>query len=96
MDMSELAVIEPKIRQSLTGRVRNFNLPPTAENCLMPIYEAIGNAFYAIQEKFPDDWTSKGIISVEVLREELLEDKKSKDKKLGAVTGFVVTDIQAL
>lgn len=81
----------PQIRQSLTGRVRNFNLPPTAENCLMPIYEAIGNAFYAIQEKFPDDWTQKGIITIEVLREDITKENNQK-KKLGAVTGFVITD----
>lgn len=86
------SAIEPTIRQSLTGRVRNFNLPPTAENCLMPIYEAMGNAFYAIQERFPDDWTDKGIITVEVLREEIVEDKQSKKKQVAPVKGFVITD----
>lgn len=83
---------QPKIRQSLTGRVRNYNLPPTAENCLMPVYEAIGNAFYAIQEKFPDNWTDKGVITIEVLREDVTTDGKSKKKMLGTVTGFVITD----
>lgn len=58
----------------------------------MPVYEAIGNAFYAIQEKFPNDWTDKGVITVEVLREEVEQDQKSKKKKLGSITGFVITD----
>lgn len=87
-------IVHPEIRQSLTGRIRNFNLPPTAENCLMPVYEAIGNAFYAIQEKFPDDWTDKGVITVEVLREDIppTQTEKPKKKNLGRVTGFVITD----
>lgn len=84
--------IEPTIRQSLTGRVRNFNLPPTSENCLMPVYEAIGNAFYAIQEKFPDDWTDRGVINVEVLRDKTEEVEKSQKEKLGTISGFVIAD----
>jgi hypothetical protein len=38
----------PGMRHSFTGRVRNFNLPPTASNCMMPVFEAVTNALYAI------------------------------------------------
>jgi len=54
----------PTMRHSFTGRVRNFNLPPTASNALMPIFEAMTNSLYAIQERFPDDWPDEGVITV--------------------------------
>jgi hypothetical protein len=49
------------MRHSFTGRVRIFNLPPTASNALMPIFEAMTNSLYAIQERFPDDWPDEGV-----------------------------------
>ncbi|MDX1738343.1 MAG: hypothetical protein R3261_08895, partial [Alphaproteobacteria bacterium] len=78
----------PKISQNLEGRVRNFNLSATADNCLMPIYEAITNSFYAIQERFPDDWPNHGEVSIEVLRD---EDGVEKDGHL-PVKSFIITD----
>ena len=51
----------PTMRHSFTGRVRIFNLPPTASNALMPIFEAMTNSLYAIQERFPDDWPDEGV-----------------------------------
>lgn len=85
--MSDVILPLPELRHSFTGRVRNFNLPPTASNCMMPVYEAVTNALYAIQERFPETWADDGKITIEVLRAE------SSD--IGAhapVTGFVVTD----
>lgn len=79
----------PIMRHSLTGRVRNFNLPPTASNGLMPIYEAITNAIYAIQEKFPTNWEDKGAVKIEVIREAGNTDTTAKHNK---VSGFIVTD----
>lgn len=34
----------PEMRHSFTGRVRNFNLPPTAGNRMTPAFEAVTNA----------------------------------------------------
>jgi hypothetical protein len=76
------------MRHSFTGRVRNFNLPPTAPNSLMPVFEAMTNALYAIQERFPDDWPDEGVITVEVIR--FVSDPNDSDHR--QVTGFVVSD----
>lgn len=84
--------VHPSLKQSLTGRVRNFILPPTAENCLMPVYEAVSNALFAIQEKYPRDWSSKGDITIEVLREEIDTSKRGRKPQHGKVYGFVITD----
>lgn len=83
---------EPYLRQSLTGRIRNFNLPPTAENCLMPLYEAISNALYAIQEKFPEKWPDQGVITIEVIRDDVDDSNKGPTPRHGAVTGFIISD----
>ena len=77
----------PELRHSFTGRVRNFNLPPTASNCMMPVYEAVTNALYAIQERFPETWADDGKITIEVLRREVSDADAN-----APVIGFVVTD----
>ena len=91
-DIQKDQIIQPVMKQSLTGRVRNFNLPPTTKNCLMPVYEAITNALYAIQDKYPTDWASKGIITIEVLRSDPDDATSDKRAEYGDVTGFVITD----
>ncbi|TXH33136.1 MAG: hypothetical protein E6Q98_23040 [Rhodospirillaceae bacterium] len=83
---------QPEMRHSFTGRVRNFNLPPTASNSMMPIYEAVTNALYAIQERFPDTWADDGIVSIEVLRRPIDEDRPGPRPKHGDVEGFVISD----
>lgn len=79
----------PDMRHSFTGRVRNYNLPPTAHNCMMPVFEAVTNALYAIQERFPDTWADDGVITIEVLRERAASDSEPEHQR---VTGFVITD----
>jgi len=56
----------------------------------MPVFEAMTNALYAIQEKFPEDWPDEGVITVEVLRAELTKDEDPDDHP--QVTGFIITD----
>jgi hypothetical protein len=81
----------PSMRHSFSGRVRNFNLPPTAANCMMPVYEAVTNALYAIQERFPDTWADDGIVTIEVLRERPSGNDREQPEHQ-QVSGFVVTD----
>lgn len=92
--MSDTVSPLPALRHSFTGRVRNFNLPPTASNCMMPVYEAVTNALYAIQERFPETWADDGQITIEVLR---AAPASSTDPDADAdadalVVGFIVTD----
>lgn len=81
----------PEMRHSFTGRVRNFNLPPTAGNCMMPVFEAVTNALYAIQERFPETWADEGVVTIEVLRDRL-EAGPDHEPEHQQVAGFVVTD----
>lgn len=81
----------PGLRHSFTGRVRNFNLPPTAGNCMMPVFEAVTNALYAIQERYPDTWADEGVIKIEVLRHRPDANIDAPPERQ-QVTGFVITD----
>lgn len=91
MSENELSKSLPGMRHSFTGRVRNFNLPATAANCMMPVFEAVTNALYAIQERYPETWADDGKITIEVQRAQ-----PSVDSDVGPehqqVIGFVVTD----
>lgn len=80
---------QPHLRTSFSGRVRNYNLPPTARNSLMPLFEAMTNSLYAIQERFPDDWPDKGLIDVRVVRAE--PDDNHEEQRL-PIIGFEVSD----
>jgi hypothetical protein len=81
----------PSMRHSFSGRVRNFNLPPTAANCMMPVYEAVTNALYAIQERYPSTWADDGIVTIEVPRNRP-SGNDCEQLAHQQVTGFVVTD----
>jgi len=82
----------PEMEHSLTGRVRNYHLPPTASNCMMPVFEAVTNAVYAIQERFPDTWADDGVITIEVLRSYHTAKVAGHKPDHPPVSGFVVTD----
>jgi hypothetical protein len=88
--ISEYAL--PEMRHSFTGRVRNFNLPPTASNSMMPVFEAITNALYAIQERFPDSWADQGVVTIEVIRRPIDENRPGPTPEHGDVDGFVISD----
>src|SRR5690554_1072930 len=90
--MTTTQVQLPEMRHSFTGRVRNFNLPATASNCMMPVFEAVTNALYAIQECYPNNWADKGVINIEVIRETTPTEKSDSQPGHQRVIGFVVTD----
>jgi hypothetical protein len=81
----------PEMRHSFTGRVRNFNLPATASNCMMPVFEAVTNALYAIQDRYPDTWADAGVITIEVLRDRPETDAEDEADHQ-QISGFVITD----
>ena len=79
----------PEMRSSFTGRVRNYHLPATSKNTLMPVFEGTTNALYAIQERFPEEkWTDEGVISITVLREPI----DNPDIEDDPVVGFEILD----
>jgi hypothetical protein len=51
---------------NLTRRIRNFTL--SADQYMMPLFEAVSNSIHAIQEKFQKRWVEKGRIQVEFIR----------------------------
>jgi hypothetical protein len=58
---------------------------------MMPVFEAVTNALYAIQERFPDTWADDGVITIEVLRETPVKTSVAQPEHQ-RVTGFVVSD----
>lgn len=70
---------------SLAGRVRNLGFAPSALNALFPLFEAISNAFHAIEARWDRDATKQGVIEVTVIRGE-------SEDELAPVVGFVVVD----
>lgn len=69
------------MKASVAGRLRNTNLPKS--NALLPLFEAVMNAFQAIEEAEP----ALHRISIYADRLRLLE-----EEKLGPITGFNITD----
>ncbi|MFA9262984.1 MAG: ATP-binding protein [Undibacterium sp.] len=53
---------------TLSGRLRNIVLTPSASNCLVPLFEAITNSIHAIEDRFGPDGLSSGKIDIAVER----------------------------
>lgn len=53
---------------SLAGRVRNLGFAPSPLNALFPLFEAIANAFHAIEARWDREAAAKGVITVTILR----------------------------
>lgn len=70
---------------SLQGRVRNLGFSPSPLNALFPLFEAIANAFHAIEARFDRDAPKKGVIQIDVIRSD------SEDES-PPVIGFIVKD----
>lgn len=91
MSTTASKIAPPDMRHSFTGRVRNFNLPPTSSNGMMPVFEAVTNALYAVQEQYPETWADDGVITIEVLRDKPTTGPDNQPEHR-QVAGFVVTD----
>lgn len=56
-----------KFKESLEGRIRNLALSPNAQgNALIPLFEAISNSMHSLQERFGQEWATKGKIQITV------------------------------
>ena len=70
---------------SLAGRVRNLGFAPSPLNALFPMFEAVANAFHAIEARWGREATKRGSITVTVLRSDSEDDSPP-------VIGFSVED----
>jgi hypothetical protein len=70
---------------SLAGRVRNLGFAPSPLNALFPLFEAIANAFHAVEARWDREAAAKGVITVTILR-------SSSDDENPPVAGFLIED----
>lgn len=72
----------------LKGRIKNFALPKNKP--LLPLFEAIVNSIYAIEERQKIE-SFQGKIDIHIIRvpQEVLE---GVDKSINEITGFVISD----
>jgi hypothetical protein len=79
-----------KFSINLSGRIKNFDLPK--QKPLIPLFEAIMNSIYAIEERQEKE-DFQGIISIEIVREdqEILPLKNIKND-VNAIIGFSIID----
>lgn len=58
----------PALTGNLENRVRKLSKPSTYAQALQPVFEAISNSFFAIEDRFGEDIETLGKVSVEVAR----------------------------
>lgn len=73
---------------NLTGRVKNFPLPKNKP--LLPLFEAVVNSIYAIQERQEKE-SFQGKIFINIIRnpQEVLD---GVDKSINEIIGFIISD----
>lgn len=74
-----------KFDSNLLSRIRNYSLVPSTDNALLPLFEAITNSIHAIQDRFNDDWKSKGRIDIYILprKDGKVQDIEIEDNGIG-------------
>lgn len=74
----------------LAGRVRNFDLPKTQP--LIPLYEAVVNSIYAIEERQEKE-EFQGKIDIKIIREpQEIASIEGIDNSVNEITGFSISD----
>lgn len=74
----------------LAGRVRNFDLPKTQP--LIPLYEAVVNSIYAIEERKEKE-EFRGKIDIKIIREpQEIASIEGIDNSVNEITGFSISD----
>lgn len=74
----------------LVGRVKNFDLPKTQP--LIPLYEAVVNSIYAIEERQSKE-DFKGRIDIKIIREpQLVANIDGIDSSINEIVGFTIID----
>lgn len=60
--------MDEKLDFTLSGRLRNIVLAPSAQNSLTPLFEAITNSIHAIEDRFGLERVSDGFIHIRIER----------------------------
>ena len=68
MDSHVGTPVSLNLKENLEGRIANLAMAPSYENTLIPLFEAIMNSIHSVQERFGEEWTKKGEISIAVER----------------------------
>jgi len=58
----------PTLTPNITNRVRKLPKPSNATQGLQPLFEAVSNAFYAIEDRFGDAGLEQGRVAIDVER----------------------------
>lgn len=67
--MDDLVKTEKKsyrLIENLEGRIANLAMAPSLENTLIPVFEALMNSIHSVQERFGENQTDKGFISLTI------------------------------
>lgn len=56
----------PKLSPNIENRVQKLPKPSNYTQAMQPLFEAVSNAFYAIEDAFRDDLSSKGKVDIRV------------------------------
>ncbi|WP_373476477.1 hypothetical protein [Sphingorhabdus sp.] len=54
------------LKENLKGRIDNLAMSPSYANTLIPVFEALMNSIHSVQERFGDDWVTRGSINLTV------------------------------
>lgn len=58
----------PTLTPNITNRVRKLPKPSNATQGLQPLFEAVSNAFYAIEDRFGEEGVHQGHVAIDVER----------------------------
>jgi hypothetical protein len=66
MCIYELGGFMPTLTPNITNRVRKLPKPSNATQGLQPVFEAVSNAFYAIEDRFGETGVERGRVAIDV------------------------------
>jgi hypothetical protein len=75
----------PSLNTDIVGRVERLPLRPSADNSLMPLFEAVHNALHAVDDRYKEDAATKGRVKVTILQEEFANERSE-------ISGFIIDD----
>lgn len=73
------------VSPDFVGRVERLSLRSTADNALLPLFEAVSNSLHAVDDRFGKEVSTRSVIKVEVIRADFADEKSP-------VNGFIVED----
>jgi len=56
----------PALTNNIENRVRKLAKPSNHSQGMQPLFEAVSNAFYAIEDRFGEDYGTKGLVEIRV------------------------------